>query len=129
MSDLHPSPSAEAGPPKTLRWFDGFMLAVPIANGLFISVGYAIGAIGALPAVAACAPLSVVWPRTAAERVGEGLRRASRRHAAHRAVRRSETGRVGEHEFDVVLARSGDVVRVPTDQSVLTALRHRGVDL
>jgi amino acid transporter len=60
MSDLHPNQSAEARPPKTLRWFDGFMLAVPIANGLFISVGYAIGAIGALPAVAACALLSVV---------------------------------------------------------------------
>ena len=47
-------------PPKTLRWYDGFMLALPIANGLFISVGYAIGAIGAIPAIAICLILSVV---------------------------------------------------------------------
>ncbi|PFX03128.1 hypothetical protein [Nocardia farcinica] len=45
MSESAVSP-ATSQPPKTLRWYDGFMLALPIANGLFISVGYAIGAIG-----------------------------------------------------------------------------------
>ncbi|MGQ4596410.1 amino acid permease [Nocardia sp. R6R-6] len=47
-------------PPKTLRWQDGFMLALPIANGLFISVGYVVGGIGAVPAVAICLVLSLV---------------------------------------------------------------------
>jgi amino acid transporter len=60
MSDIAASPATENHPPKTLRWQDGFMLALPIANGLFISVGYAIGAIGAVPAVAICVLLSVV---------------------------------------------------------------------
>jgi hypothetical protein len=36
------------------------MLALPIANGLFISVGYTGGAIGAVPAVAICVVLAVV---------------------------------------------------------------------
>ncbi|MBF6143092.1 APC family permease [Nocardia farcinica] len=59
MSESAVSP-ATSQPPKTLRWYDGFMLALPIANGLFISVGYAIGAIGALPAITICVLLSVV---------------------------------------------------------------------
>lgn len=95
MSDLHPSPSAEAGPPKTLRWFDGFMLAVRIANGLFISVGYAIGAIGALPAVAACAPLSVVWPEpllSALEKVCDGRPDVTLHTERFAAPKRDESG-------------------------------------
>jgi amino acid transporter len=47
-------------PPKTLRWHHGFMLALPIASGLFISLGYTIGAIGAWPAIAIGAGLAVV---------------------------------------------------------------------
>ncbi|MGW0038239.1 APC family permease [Gordonia sp. NPDC003376] len=47
-------------PPKTLRWYDGFMMAVPIANGLFVSVGYVVGALGAIPAIVICALLSVI---------------------------------------------------------------------
>jgi amino acid transporter len=54
------APTAEVHPPKTLRWYDGFMLALPIANGLFISVGYTVGAIGAIPAIVICVVLSVV---------------------------------------------------------------------
>ena len=45
---------------KTLRWYDGFMLALPIATGVFISVGYTIGAIGAIPAAVICVILSLV---------------------------------------------------------------------
>jgi amino acid transporter len=47
-------------PPKTLRWHHGFMLALPVANGLFISLGYTIGAIGAWPAIAIGICLTVV---------------------------------------------------------------------
>ncbi len=47
-------------PPKTLRWHHGFMLALPIATGLFISIGYTVGAIGAWPAIAIGAGLAVV---------------------------------------------------------------------
>lgn len=47
-------------PPKTLRWHHGFVLALPIATGLFISVGYTIGAIGAWPAIAIGLGLAVV---------------------------------------------------------------------
>ncbi|MGQ4601386.1 hypothetical protein [Nocardia sp. R6R-6] len=36
------------------------MFALPIANGLFVSVGYAIGALGAVPAMVICVVLSVV---------------------------------------------------------------------
>ncbi|PXY18901.1 APC family permease [Prauserella muralis] len=60
MSDLSTPAISDSHPPKALRWFDGFILALPIANGLFISVGYAIGALGALPAVIICVVLSVV---------------------------------------------------------------------
>ncbi|MFD6061224.1 APC family permease [Rhodococcus wratislaviensis] len=60
MSDNTTTPAADTHPPKSLRWYDGFMLALPIANGLFISVGYVIGAIGAVPAVVICMLLSVV---------------------------------------------------------------------
>lgn len=45
---------------KTLRWYHGFLLALPIACGLIISVGFLIGAIGALPAALICMILSVV---------------------------------------------------------------------
>jgi amino acid transporter len=45
---------------KTLRWHHGFVLALPIASGLFISVGFAIGAIGAVPAIAISVTLAVV---------------------------------------------------------------------
>lgn len=45
---------------KTLRWHHGFMLALPIAAGLFVSVGYVIGAIGAIPTAIICIVLSVV---------------------------------------------------------------------
>ena len=45
---------------KTLRWYHGFMLALPIAAGLFVSVGYVIGALGAIPAAAICVILSAV---------------------------------------------------------------------
>jgi hypothetical protein len=45
---------------KTLRWYDGFVLALPIATGIFISVGYVTGAIGAIPATVICLVLSVV---------------------------------------------------------------------
>ena len=45
---------------KTLRWYDGFMMALPIGTGLFVSVGYMIGTIGIIPAVIACALLSFV---------------------------------------------------------------------
>ncbi|MGW4339316.1 APC family permease [Rhodococcus koreensis] len=62
MSDntISPAHSTDSHPPKTLRWYDGFMLALPIANGLFVSVGYVIGAIGAVPAMVICVLLSVV---------------------------------------------------------------------
>ncbi|MGQ4596403.1 amino acid permease [Nocardia sp. R6R-6] len=60
MSEPAASPAPVTHPPKTLRWQDGFMLALPIANGLFVSVGYVIGAIGAIPAVVICVVLSVV---------------------------------------------------------------------
>ncbi|GAA1013224.1 hypothetical protein Aple_103310 [Acrocarpospora pleiomorpha] len=36
---------------KTLRWWDGFTISLSIPAALFISMGYAIGAIGALPAI------------------------------------------------------------------------------
>lgn len=49
-----------ASPPKTLRWYDGFMLALPVATGVFVSIGYTIGAIGTIPAVLICLLLSVV---------------------------------------------------------------------
>ncbi|MVW85782.1 APC family permease [Pseudomonas sp. PB101] len=45
---------------KSLRWYHGFLLALPIACGLIISVGYLIGAIGAIPAALICLILSVV---------------------------------------------------------------------
>ncbi|MCZ4589999.1 APC family permease [Rhodococcus opacus] len=45
---------------KTLRWYHGFMMALPIATGLFIGVGYMIGAIGVIPAAVICLVLSVV---------------------------------------------------------------------
>lgn len=56
------APSAADQPQlhKTLRWHHGFVLALPIASGLFISVGFAIGAIGALPAIVIAATLAVV---------------------------------------------------------------------
>jgi amino acid transporter len=57
-NDIHGD--AVNSPRKTLRWYDGFMLALPIANGLFISVGYTVGAIGAIPAVSICVVLSIV---------------------------------------------------------------------
>jgi amino acid transporter len=60
MSDNMFDGDTVSAPPKTLRWYDGFMLALPIANGLFISVGYTVGAIGAVPAVAICVVLAVV---------------------------------------------------------------------
>lgn len=51
---------AQHQPPKTLRWHHGFVLALPIASGLFISVGYTIGAIGAWPAIAIGVALAIV---------------------------------------------------------------------
>ncbi|MFD2093143.1 APC family permease [Blastococcus deserti] len=47
-------------PPKTLRWHHGFVLALPIVSGLFISMGYTVGAIGAWPAIAIGAGLAIV---------------------------------------------------------------------
>ncbi|MGX9221954.1 APC family permease (plasmid) [Massilia varians] len=55
MSEQH-SPHLQ----KNLRWYHGFLLALPIACGLIISVGFLIGAIGALPATLICMILSVV---------------------------------------------------------------------
>lgn len=45
---------------KTLRWHHGFMLALPIATGLFITAGFTIGAVGTWPAIAICVTLAVV---------------------------------------------------------------------
>lgn len=36
---------------KTLRWWDGFAISLSIPAALFIGLGYAIGAIGAIPAI------------------------------------------------------------------------------
>ena len=36
---------------KTLRWWDGFAISLSIPAALFIGIGYAIGAIGAIPAI------------------------------------------------------------------------------
>lgn len=60
MTELTPSSEPDNQMHKTLRWHDGFMLALPIATGIFISVGYTIGAIGAIPAAVICVILSVV---------------------------------------------------------------------
>lgn len=46
--------------PKTLRWHHGFMLALPVSTGLFISIGYTIGAIGAWPAITIGVGLALV---------------------------------------------------------------------
>ncbi|MBC2640311.1 MULTISPECIES: APC family permease [unclassified Rhodococcus (in: high G+C Gram-positive bacteria)] len=54
------SPAPDHQLHKTLRWYHGFMLALPIASGLFVSVGYVIGSIGAIPAAVICVVLSVV---------------------------------------------------------------------
>lgn len=51
---------APHGLQKTLRWYHGFLLALPISAGLFVSVGYSISAIGAIPAALVCALLAVV---------------------------------------------------------------------
>lgn len=45
---------------KSLRWYHGFMMALPIGTGLFVSVGYMIGTIGVIAAIIACALLSFV---------------------------------------------------------------------
>ncbi|UOT03268.1 APC family permease [Rhodococcus opacus] len=60
MTEVTPSSDQDNQMHKTLRWYDGFMLALPIATGIFISVGYTIGAIGAIPAAVICVILSVV---------------------------------------------------------------------
>lgn len=36
---------------QTLRWWDGFAISLSIPAALFIGIGYAIGAIGAIPAI------------------------------------------------------------------------------
>lgn len=45
---------------KTLRWWDGFTISLSIPAALFISLGYAIGFVGAWTAVALLATVAVV---------------------------------------------------------------------
>ena len=54
MSQPVPAASAvtEEKPHKTLRWGDGVALALGIPTGLFATMGFTIGAIGAWGAIA-----------------------------------------------------------------------------
>ncbi len=57
---LHDTTADTHAYPKTLRWWDGFTISLSIPAALFVSLGYAIGFIGAWTAVALLAVVAVV---------------------------------------------------------------------
>lgn len=58
-SSAHPADDIQALP-KTLRWRQGFLLALPVSTSLFISVGFMIAAIGAWPAIMIGGGLAII---------------------------------------------------------------------